>query len=647
MITFTEHQKKIIEHNGGHALVMAGPGSGKTTTLTERAYYLFEKQRVGTNDICVLVFNRDIALKLKQDIGARFGSNDAPHTSTVHSFVLSQTLKHGAQLLGDFEIGDKLGSLGKKKVVFKPIAERLKDKHNVTKTPDGKKLTTHYVETKLWGDLRDYWLTAREPTDSLFPKFKYEVERLKKILNIVFFDELAIKFLKEIEANSSFREAVKKGKVIIDEFQDLNPTEHALLRAFHGAGVEFMCFGDDDQAINEFRRANADLVQDFKKTYSPAEYSLPRDRRCPREILELADSFVSPLPGRLPKLEGCAPHQGRIDILEFADDEQEKNNLPKIVSKFLEQAPTASGNPQVLILSGRVGGASNKSRIDEIIDVLKNNGIEDISIGEFRDPFDIQFGLALRGLLTILKKPDSSLGLYVLLTFMKPRLINELLQHIESVEQKGESLSFFAASEALKENNLELKALLEKFDALRERVRSGDFTLDNLFSLLPKELSGEEIVKKLANEIWQQISNSNEGEEKNEEKLSNGERFIRDFDPQVADFVGKNVIKRVHVTTYRKAKGLEADLVVVTGTDNSAFADTPPNRRLLYVAATRTKKNLVLTFASRRTKARRYTKDRPSGARGNPNSYRSPLIPRNYTTASFNNEWLQNWNPIL
>jgi superfamily I DNA/RNA helicase len=447
MITLTEHQRKIVEHNGGHALVIAGPGSGKTTALIERVYHLFEKQKIEINDICVLVFNRDIALKLKQDIDARFGGSDTPHSSTVHSFILSQTLKHGTQLLGDFEIGDNLGSLGMKEVIFKPITKQLKDKHSIIKTPDGKKLTIHYVTNKLWTDLRDYWLTTQEPTDSLFPKFKYEVERLKKILNIIFFDELAIKFLNEIEANSSFREAVKKGKVIIDEFQDLNPTEHALLKAFHDAGVEFMCFGDDDQAINEFRRANADLVQDFKRTYLPTEYPLPCDRRCPKEILALADSFVSALPGRLSKTEGHAPHQGKIDIIEFISDEQEKNNLSKIVSKFLGQAPCASSKPQVLILSGRVGGASNKSRIDEIVDVLKTNDVENVSSGEFRDPLDTQFGLALRGLLILLNKEDSSLGLYILLGFRKPKLIEELLQHIENEERKGNALSFFAASE--------------------------------------------------------------------------------------------------------------------------------------------------------------------------------------------------------
>lgn len=641
MITPTEHQKKIIEHNGGHALVIAGPGSGKTTTLTERVYHLFDKHKIPTDEICVLVFNRDIALKLKQDIDAKFGGNDAPHTSTVHSFILSQTLKHGAQLLGDFEIGDNLGALGMKEIIFKPITKRLKEKHNITKTPDGKKLTIHYVEKKLWNDLRDYWLTTQEPTDPLFPKFKYEVERLKRILNIIFFDELAIKFLQEIEANNSFRDAVKKGNIIIDEFQDLNPTEHALLKAFHNAGVEFMCFGDDDQAINEFRQANADLVRAFKTAYSPAEYSLPRDRRCPKEILALADSFVSVLPGRLSKTEGHAPHQGKIDVLEFTDDEQEKNNLAKITSKFLEQAPTSQSSPQVLILSGRIGGTRNKSRIDEIVDVLKTNGVEDVSSGEFRDPLDTQFGLALRGLLMLLKS-DSSLGLYILLGFLKSKLIEKLLEHIEEGERKDNAFSFYAAAEAVKEKDNELKTLLDKINALRDKIKTVEFTPDDLFNLLPHKLSGEDTVKKLTNEFWQQIDGSGE-----EEELSNGEKFIKDFHSKVSDIVGRNIIKRVHVTTYRKAKGLEADLVIITGTDNSEFADTPSNRRLLYVSATRAKKNLILTFASRRTKARRYTKGRPSGARGNPNSYRSPLISRNYTTTQFDEAWLQNWNPII
>src|SRR3989338_1141808 len=146
----SEHQQKIIQHNSGHALVVAGPGSGKTATLVERAYYLFTERSVATNNICILVFNKDIAIKLKQDIKRKFGDGDVPHTSTVHSFILSQTLKHGAQLLGDFEIGDNLGKIGVKELIFKPIARRLKEKDGITKTPEGKELRVDYIAKKLW-----------------------------------------------------------------------------------------------------------------------------------------------------------------------------------------------------------------------------------------------------------------------------------------------------------------------------------------------------------------------------------------------------------------------------------------------------------------------------------------------------------------
>ena len=68
VLILTDQQKKIIEHFNGHALIIAGPGSGKTTTLIEHVGELILSKNIPTDDIWVMAFNRDISSKLKDGL---------------------------------------------------------------------------------------------------------------------------------------------------------------------------------------------------------------------------------------------------------------------------------------------------------------------------------------------------------------------------------------------------------------------------------------------------------------------------------------------------------------------------------------------------------------------------------------------------
>lgn len=149
MFTPSKEQERIVKHFDSHGLVIAGPGSGKTSTLVEHTICLIKERGIAKDDTWVMVFNRDIANKLKDEIEAKLG-DQAPKVTTVHAFILHQTLKYGAELLGEFEIGDNLGAKGLLELIFKPITKRLRDKHRLRQTPEGKKLTVNYVEGPLW-----------------------------------------------------------------------------------------------------------------------------------------------------------------------------------------------------------------------------------------------------------------------------------------------------------------------------------------------------------------------------------------------------------------------------------------------------------------------------------------------------------------
>lgn len=637
MIVPTKQQQNIINHEDGHGIVIAGPGSGKTVTLVAHVSKLIKERGVSQDQIWVMAFNRDISTKLREKIENELGDN-SPRVTTIHSFIISQTLTYGAELLGDFEIAESLGECGIDSLLWKPISKRLKERHNVTKTPQGKRFDVRHVRGFLWNEMRDYWLTSEEPIDLLFEKFKFELERSKRIYKIVFLDELALKFLEAIKNNNSFRSNVTKERILIDEFQDLNPTEHGILQQFHKEGTNFMVFGDDDQAINDFRRAHADYIQDFIKLFLPVEYPLSRDRRCPKVILDFADRFVVGLP-RLEKESGYANHEGQIDILNFEYDEDEICALASIVEKYISLFQDYDDTPQVLILSGRTGQKKNKSRITEIIEILRDFDIENVTGDEKKNPMDSEWGLAFKSLLSLLVKGLTPMSLAGWFAITNTKLMKEIQKYVEKREQKGDYLDFKIAVLDISKKNSEIKEVLSDINEMMQKIKNGDFDPNIIIEHVPNNLAGMDEAKVVTDYAWKNAQ---------QETLdNNGKCFLKALDDLITEDIKKTEIGRIHVTTYRKAKGLEADLVIVTSVDTCDFPfDRDQAHRLLYVAATRTKRNLIMTFANNRQGVRRFSRGRAERFKGHPRVFRSGIIPLEYSYQRYSEEWLKSWKPI-
>ena len=648
MITPTPQQQKIIDHFRGHGLVVAGPGSGKTVALIAHIKELVLRRNISPDDIWIMAFNRDISSKLRDKVSIELKER-SPQTTTIHTFILTQSLRYGAELLDGFEIAESLGEYGKKQLLWRPITERLKQKHAVEKTSQGKRFDIRHVEGYLCNQLRDYWLTSQKPDDNVFDQFKFELERLKSIYKILFLDELAIKFLDTLRANPFFRRDVATSRIVIDEFQDLNPTEHGILQQFRKEGTSFLVFGDDDQAVNDFRRAHADYIRDFAEIYTPTQYPLTRDRRCPKEILDLADEFVAGLP-RLKKPAGYAPHRGMVNILGFVTDEDEQLAIANIAEKHLSLFPNYDEDPQILILCGTVGKVKGRSRIAEITEILTNANVDGVTGEKREDPLDNEWGLAFKSLSSMLTKGLSPISVAAWLSITTPSLMKEVNRHIEEEERKGNAADFLRAVFDLEKRDADLRKLLSKIERLRGKLDDQKFEPTIIMSFIPGTLSGRDQAKALIDRIWEEFQKNHTVEDDNsvnpQKESSEGHQFLKFLMRYIAEDIRKPEIGRVHVTTYRKAKGLEADLVIVTSVDTSDFSDQPQKRRILYVSATRSKRNLMLTFASNRSGARRFTRGRADKYKGIPRVYRSTLIPSHYPTQEYSEEWLNSWKPI-
>ncbi|OGC88419.1 MAG: hypothetical protein A2142_06380 [candidate division Zixibacteria bacterium RBG_16_48_11] len=645
----TEQQQNIINHSKGHALVIAGPGSGKTFSLLGHVGDLILTRSLPSENIWVMAFNRDISAKLRESLYSML-KEQSPKTTTIHTFILEQTLRWGSQLLNGSQVADSLGDFGLTTLMWKPITNRLKSVHGLKTGRSGKQLTTPHSKNVLWAELRDYWLTNQKPTDTLFLKFESEFTRLTSIYKLLFLDELAKKFLDAMVANPGFRKDVARQIIVIDEFQDLNPTEHAILRQLKIEGSYFIVFGDDDQAVNDFRRAHADFIRDFITEFNPIKYPLARDRRCPKIILELADSFVEGLP-RIDKSAGFAPHQGHVEVLCFKSDIQEESSLPKLVMRYL----TAIGeikcavNPEILILASGLGRRRG-SRIADIIMSLRESGIQDVTGDRKEDPLDTEWGLAFKSLSFILAKGFSSMHMAAWLSATQSSSHEAILNYIEKEEKKGNRVDFLGAVSLLASQDKSIANLLLNLQELTKQFNSDDFSPQILFDIIPFKLDGRDEGVEFVLKIWQEFLTQDSNVEDviksgESSEIIKGKRFFNHLMKYLTEYLRAPQIGRVHVTTYRKAKGLEASLVIVTSVDMTEFPDDSIKRRLLYVAVTRSRKNLILTFAAHRTGSRRFARSRSSKAMGKSREFRSALLPSKYSTTEYSDSWFNNWTP--
>lgn len=300
-------------------------------------------------------------------------------------------------------------------------------------------------------------------------------------------------------------------------------------------------------------------------------------------------------------------------------------------------------------MSGTTGKVKGRSRISEIIKILKDAGIDSVTGERKEDPLDNGWGLAFKSLITMLIKGYSPMNLAAWLSVADMKIMEIVNKHIENEEQKGSGEDFLKAVYDMIQQNKNLEKLLFDINGLKEIIKDDKFTPEIVTDFIPDNLRGKDVAKLFIQEVWEELQKGNainKIDEPSNEESTKGHQFLQLLFKKISEDVRKSEIGRIYVTTYRKAKGLEADLVIVTSVDSSDFFDHAQKRRLLYVAATRSKNNLILTFASKRTGARRFTRGRSERFKGMPTVFRSPLIPSSYSTQKYSEEWLKNWTPV-
>lgn len=281
---FNENQIRAISHKEGPAIVLAGPGSGKTTVITERINNLIKNHNVPPQNILVVTFTNAAAVNMKERLGQ---SGTGITVGTFHSIfyrIVKTSLNYGGgSIISDREKYDYI----------KEIAIRLKvdvsSMQNFVGTAAGE-------ISVIKGNMLDIEQFVSSCCES--EQFRYLYREYVKALNVerkLDFDDILIKCY-ELLCDREDILSLWQNRfqyILVDEFQDINMLQYSIIKLLTEPENNLFIVGDDDQSIYGFRGARPEIMFQFKKDYIDAkEFYLNINYRCNNDITKLSQKLV-------------------------------------------------------------------------------------------------------------------------------------------------------------------------------------------------------------------------------------------------------------------------------------------------------------------------------------------------------------------
>ena len=578
--------RRIAEIDASPLRVLAGPGTGKTTLLIRRVMRLLQNG-ADPSRIMLCTFTRTAAQDLQKKLG-RLGVPEAQKTyaDTLHSFCFS--------LLSKAEVFPLTGRVPRPLLEFEErfLLEDLKGTNNEGLRDLRERLSAFSAAWARQQNDDPGW-----PENAQDRKFLSALQAWLEFHECMLIGELIPEGLRFIRNNPVSPYRPSFDHVIIDEYQDLNRAEQALLDAIAVDGTITVA-GDEDQSIYSFKHAYPEGIAGFHRTHEGThDESLDRCRRCPQTIVSMANSLISYNPTRSERAL-CTSEEnpdGDVFVVQWPLVDEEAHGLATFVARQIEIGQVEPG--QVLVLAPR------RQLGYMIRDALRQSGVAAYSF--FHEE-------ALEGnpnragkyapqesftLLTLLVRPEDRVALRCWCGFGSPSLRtgawNQVRQHSEV---SGDAPRLVL--EHLRNGHLQLrhsKDLAERFALLQER-------LDAL-----QGLQGSDLVDVLFPE----------GESWADPFRTIAEVLGDDGTPaQLLDLLHRGAtqpelpmdVDYVRVMSLHKSKGLTANLVIVSSCIDGLIPSIPENstpevkhraleeqRRLFYVAVTRARRTLVLS----------------------------------------------------
>jgi DNA helicase II / ATP-dependent DNA helicase PcrA len=590
----TDEQQAILGHDpGSHARVLAGPGTGKSATMVA----LLDQLLAGENvpKVRLLTFTRAATAELAEKVAAH-PVVAAERPSTVHSFAISVLLQNPGA--GDFPKPLRIADDWERDHVVHPTLAHLA---GVRKDHIDRLVREMAADWEALAPEQNPRVDAAERS-----RFLGCWNEHRGIYGYTLLAELPHALLETLRHQTDIQ-GIDYGLIVVDEYQDLNACDLEVLRLLGERGASIIGAGDDDQSIYSFRKAAPEGIRRFLQDYPGAsDYTLSITQRCGSRIIEWANSVIQgdPRRPRDRQVLASAPGSpdGEVALLAFSGQVAEAKGIARLV-KYLVDHESLTPQDILILLRGDWHGQFSdpiKAQLAELDipcsdpDVVKRMLSEPSNRGlleYFRLVENGNDSLAWASLLCLTDGIGRSFtdSIYSRAQQSGKQFGTALL------EAYGEEFPGVATAPANKARTLIAATLAWLSQHLQPSERPEDG-----WGVWILENSGDEIVPAPSDELRDLLLELDDLAE-SEQSLG---RYLGQITPLGKDLAAAKG-DGVRIMTMANAKGLTVKATIIAGLEQGVVpmpqGDTSEERRLLYVAMTRSKQYLYGTWARRRS----------------------------------------------
>ena len=330
----TDSQRLAAEHKDGPLLILAGPGSGKTRVVTHRIAALLQSG-VPSRHILALTFTNKAADEMKSRVDD-LAPGESVWVSTFHRFC-SRLLREHASLVGlseNFTIFDTSDS----QRALTHAIDGLDDLNLSQVTPTRLLYAISNCKNELI-TADTYQPTSRDSVAVILSDVYPAYQRQLKIANAVDFDDLLLHTVELLRNNEELRKEFDERYryVMVDEYQDTNLAQYAIVRALSIDYPNLAVTGDPDQSIYAWRGANIQNILGFERDYPKVDVvRLEENFRSTPEILSVADELIKQ--NRRRKQKSLIPvreSQQQVSLLAFPSQLDEARHIGDEISRLV------------------------------------------------------------------------------------------------------------------------------------------------------------------------------------------------------------------------------------------------------------------------------------------------------------------------
>jgi ATP-dependent DNA helicase Rep len=329
-------QAAAVAYRSGPLLVLAGAGSGKTKVITEKIVRLVREDHLAPNKIAAITFTNKAAREMRERVGKLMKSEQAQELTvcTFHSMGLKflQIEHEAAGLRRGFSIFDSDDSTA--------LLKELLPKGAKPDVVDGVRGLISRAKNEVLSP-EQAMAAARSPREREAAEIYAEYQRRLGAFNALDFDDLIrlpVALLSGSEdLQRTWRERLRY--LLVDEYQDSNAAQYAMVKLLAGPRGMFTCVGDDDQSIYAWRGANPENLNQLSVDYPNLRLiKLEQNYRCAKRILRAANALIANNPHEHLKALWSEHREGEpIRVFECRDDEHEAERVASEISHLAEK----------------------------------------------------------------------------------------------------------------------------------------------------------------------------------------------------------------------------------------------------------------------------------------------------------------------